>query len=145
MDPITGLPDRDELTETLSEMLTERERPALFAVSIDGYLALAADHPIEAEVAMREIGSRLSRLVRANDMLAVLSSGVFALAGPGVETADNDVLLDRIRGVFALPVEIGGDAVSFPITVGIAASASGVGAADMILAAESDLQHQLGT
>jgi GGDEF domain-containing protein len=145
MDPITGLPDRGELTETLSEMLKERERPALFAVSIDGFGGLAAQHPIDAEVAVREIGSRLSRLVRANDMLAVLSPGVFALAGPGVETADAEVLLDRIRGVFALPVEVGGDALSFPITVGVAPSHREVGAVEMIEAAESDLARQLGS
>lgn len=144
MDPMTGLPDRRELTSALREMLGGREDPALFAVSVDGYSALLADRPSEAEAAVREVVARLSRLVRADDVLAVLSPGVFALAGPGVEVADTSVMLDRIRGAFAMPVEVGGDVVSFPVTVGVAHAAGSGAATDMILAAEADLRRRLG-
>jgi GGDEF domain-containing protein len=140
MDPVTGLPDRTNLTDTLAEMITDGERPALFAVSMDGYATLVDEQRGAAEAAMREVGSRLSRLVRANDLLAVLGPGRFALAGPGVEEADAEVVLDRIRGVFALPLEVGGDVVSFPVTVGTAAYQVGRSAQEMVTAAEEALQ-----
>ncbi len=143
MDPITGLPDRSQLVSTLTEMLAESEKPALFAVSIDGYDSFAGQDPTSAEAAMREVGSRLSRLVRSNDVLGVLAPGVFALAGPGVEAADTEVLLERIRGVFAMPVEVGGSVVSFPITVGVAHHDPAVDAAAMVVAAEEDLSRHL--
>ncbi len=139
MDPVTGLPDRARLTDTLAEMISEGEKPALFAVSMDGYAALAEQQPAEAEAALREVGSRLSKLVRSNDVLAVLYSGVFALAGPGVEEADTEVVLDRIRGVFAMPLEIGGEVVSFPVTIGIAPFVDRASAEDMVSVAEADL------
>ncbi len=144
MDAITGLPDRRELVATLSEMLHEREHPTLFAVAIDGYRDLESTRGDDAKSALREVGSRLSLLVRSNDMLAVLSPGVFAFAGSGVEVTDTKVVLDRIRGVFAMPVDVGGDAVSFPITVGIAHSGPATTAGEMIDSAESDLRRQLG-
>lgn len=143
MDPIPGLPERSKLMETLEEMLTGREHPAVFAVSIDGYPALARSRPEAAEGAMREVARRLSGLVRSNDVLAVLAPGVFALAGSGVESADTEVVLERIRGVFAMPVEVADEAVSFPITVGIAHSSPEVTAEDLVDAAEADLRRQL--
>lgn len=144
IDPLTGLPDRRELTAALREMLGGNESPALFAVSVDGYSALVAERPAEADVAIREVVARLSRLVRADDVLAVLAPGVFALAGPGVEGGDTDVVVERIRGAFAMPVDVGGESVSFPVTVGVAHSADGAVATDMILAAEADLGRRLG-
>jgi len=144
MDPATGLPDRRELIATVDEMLTEVERPALFAVAVSGYGPLAEANPAEAEEAMREAARRLGRFVRANDLLAVLAPGVFALAGPGVEHTDVDVLLERVRGVFALPVELGDHVVSFPVTIGIAHPVAGVRAEDMVAEAEADLRRRQG-
>ena len=61
-----------------------------------------------------------------------------------MEVEDTAVMLDRIRGAFAMPVEIGDDVVSFPVTVGVAHTAEGGAATDMILAAEADLRRRLG-
>ncbi|MGI9578091.1 MAG: GGDEF domain-containing protein [Microthrixaceae bacterium] len=144
MDPVTGLPDRTKLMETLVEMISEGEKPALFAVAMDGYDDLAAEQPAGAEAAMREVGNRLSKLVRSNDVLAVLGPGLFALAGPGVEEADAEVVLDRVRGVFAMPVEVGGEVVSFPVTVGIAPYVANTSADEVIVFAEADLSRRRG-
>lgn len=142
MDPVTGLPDRITLTTTLTEMITKGEEPALFAVAMDGYDELAGQQPAGAEAAMREVGTRLSKLVRSNDVLAVLGPGLFALAGPGVEEADTEVVLDRIRGVFAMPVEVGGEVVSFPVTIGIAPYVHNASADEVVVVAEADLSRR---
>ena len=144
MDPVTGLPDRAKLIGTLAAMISEGEKPALFAVAMDGYAELADSHNAEAQAALREVGTRLSRLVRSNDVLAVLAPGLFALAGPGVEDADAEVVLERIRGVFAMPVEVGGEVVSFPVTVGIAPYSHLTSAEEMVAVAEADLSRKSG-
>ena len=143
MDSTTGLPDRAELVVTLEEMLAEDERPSLFVVAVTGFAELSAAGPVEAAAAMREVARLLGRLVRATDVLAVLGGGVFALASPGVEHSDLDVLLERVRGVFALPVQVGPHAVSLPVTVGTALPVAGSTAHSMIGEAEADLRRRL--
>lgn len=143
MDPTTGLPDRHELTASVAEMLAGKERPALFAVSVDGYGSLSDEGPAEAASALREVADRLHRLVRSNDVLGVLSPGVFALAGPGVERTDEAVLRERLRGVFALPVAVGDTVVSLPVTVGVAHHCAGVSAEGLVAEAEADLERRL--
>jgi GGDEF domain-containing protein len=138
-----GLPERGDLLRALDEMLTNDERPALFLVAVHGLEGLALRHGEEAVAAMREIVGRLGRLTRSNDQLAVLSNGVFALAGPGIERTDTAVLIDRLRGVFALPVEVGEQLVSFPVTAGIAHHVDGIDSARLLAEAEADLDRRL--
>lgn len=143
MDPATGLPGRTELVERLAAMLAAGGQPALFAVAIHGYEALTDRHTADADAAIREVTERLGRIVRSSDLLALLSPGVFALAGPGVERTDTDVLFERVQGAFALPVQVGSDAVSFPVTAGIAHPGVGVGAEMLVAEAEADLRRRL--
>lgn len=143
MDPTTGLPDRDEIVRAVEEMIADGERPVVFAVAVGGYDTLADAGPDEAAAALREVASRLGRLVRASDVLSMVGPGVFCLAGSGVQRPDVSALLDRIRGVFALPVQVGPHAVSFPVTVGIAHPVVGIGAEAMLAEAEADLRRRL--
>jgi GGDEF domain-containing protein len=143
MDPATGLPGRSELVERLSAMLADDVSPALFAVAIHGYAELAESHTAEADAAMREVTARLGRLVRASDVLAVLSPGVFALAGPGVGHTDTAILIERVQGAFALPVQVGPEAVSFPVTAGIAHPSVGIDGDSLVAEAEADLHRRL--
>jgi hypothetical protein len=76
-------------------------------------------------------------------MLAVLAPGIFVLVSPGVEPSDRPILLDRVQGAFALPVVVGGDSVSFPVTVGVAHGAHGMNAPGVLSDAESDLRRRL--
>ena len=70
---------------------------------------------------------------------------MFALAGTGVEAGDADVVMDRVRGVFALPVEIGAEVFSLSINVGFAPAARGMNGAELVALAETDLLRRSGT
>lgn len=142
MDSTAGLPDRPLLLENLAEMIAAGESPGVFAISIDGFEDLPGGEGNAGERAMAELAKRLSRLVRSNDLLAVLSPGVFALAGAGVAEIDAAVVRDRIRGVFAMPVEVGGELVSLPVTMGVAHSSEADSARELVTLAESDLRGE---
>lgn len=141
MDSTAGLPDRPVLLENLAEMIAAGESPGVFAISIDGFGDLPGSNADAGERAMAELAGRLSRLVRSNDVLAILSPGVFALAGAGVEQIDAAVVRERIRGVFAMPVELEGELVSLPVTMGVAHSTEATTARDLVTRAERDLEH----
>lgn len=123
-------------------MIAAGESPGVFAISIDGFQDLPGSDVDAGERAMAELAGRLSRLVRSNDVLAVLSPGVFALAGAGVEQIDAAVVLERIRGVFAMPVEVEGELVSLPVTMGVAHSSEATSARELVALAERDLQDK---
>lgn len=143
MDPLTGLPARGRLVSAIDEMITNGDEPSVFIVAVDGFEDTQLDDP-DTATALREVASRLSRLVRSNDMLASPAPGVFALVGNGVESGDADVVMDRVRGVFAMPVEIGADVVSLAITVGFAPSARGLSGTELVQVAETDLRRRRG-
>lgn len=142
MDSPTGLPDRPLLLENLDEMIAAGEAPGVFAIAIDGFDELPGEGVDAPERAMAELAGRLSRLVRSNDVLAVLAPGVFALAGAGVQQVAADVVLERIRGVFAMPVDLDGELVSLPVTVGVSHCAEGASARQLVDLAERDLRDK---
>lgn len=144
MDFSESLPDRASLLSSISEMIAAGESPAVFAISIDGFGILSGIEPDAGPRIMEELAGRLTRLIRSNDVLSVIGPGVFVLAGAGMEQVDGDVVLERIRGVFAMPVELDSEIVSLPVTIGIAhfdgsASAS---AEDLVARAERDLHSK---
>jgi GGDEF domain-containing protein len=143
VDPATGLPGRDAVIDRLDELLGGGRRPAVFVVAIHGYPELAETERGAADAVARELAGRLSLLVRHSDLLAVIAPGIFVLVSPGVEPSDGSILLDRVQGAFALPVAVGGDSVSFPVTVGVAHGAHGMNAPGVLAEAESDLRKRL--
>jgi GGDEF domain-containing protein len=143
VDPATGLPGRDEVIDRLDELLGGGRRPAVFVVAIHGFPELTETERGVAEAVARELAGRLSLLVRHSDLLAVLSPGVFALVSAGVEPSDGTILLERVQGAFALPVVVGAETVSFPVTVGVAHGAHGMNAPGVLSDAESDLRRRL--
>lgn len=140
MDSSAGLPGRPVLLESLTEMIEAGDSPGVFAISIDGFDDLPGGSGEAGARAMVELAGRLSRLVRSNDVLAVLAPGIFALAGAGVEQMDAAVVLERIRGVFAMPIEVDGELVSLSVTMGVAHFDEANSARELVALAERHLR-----
>ncbi|MEZ5239128.1 MAG: GGDEF domain-containing protein [Microthrixaceae bacterium] len=138
-DPPIGLPDRSGLLAGLEELIAADASPVVFAISVDGFAEMLDGDGDPVDGLELELGARLSRLVRSNDVLASLGPGLFALGGGGIEEVDAAQLLDRVRGVFAVPIEVDGDFVSLPVTVGVAHFAPKMTGRALLEAAESDL------
>lgn len=137
------LPDRMQLVTAADALLIAGDLPAIFTVAINGYGDLLADKGPAAELAVLEVADRLRMITRDDDVLALVSPGVFAFMGNAIEPVDASVIHQRIQAGFALPVELGDSAVSFPVTVGVAYAAAGTTGAGLLAHAEADLRERL--
>ena len=80
----TGLPNRQQLIEHMSQLLALRGREpapmALLVVRLEGFVTAEAAHGLEAaRVLRRKVAVRLRAAVRASDVVAALAPDSFAL------------------------------------------------------------------
>jgi len=122
----TGLPNRQQLIEHMSQILALREREpkpvSVLVFRIDGLQGVEAGHGHEsANVVRRKIAVRLRAGVRASDVVASLGSDVFAVLLPSTE-APTDAQRVIIKLVQALrePFLIAGVAAPISAHVGLA-------------------------
>jgi hypothetical protein len=136
------LPDRIQLVTAVDALLSEGDLPAIFTVAINGYSDVLDDGP-GASQALVEIADRLRMITRDDDVLALIAPGVFAFMGNAIEPVDASVIQQRLQGGFAMPVDLGDDVVSFPVTVGVAYAEHGITGARLLADAEADLRARM--
>ena len=124
-DSLTGLSNRRHLLERLSAAIAEAEsgggQLALLLIDLDGFKELndTLGHYAGDEV-LRQIGPRLSALLRREDTLARLGGDEFAVAlSPGDEASASVAAL-RLRTALERLFEVGDIAVHVDASVGIA-------------------------
>ncbi len=124
------LPDRSGVLRHVDALVSARPatvahgrvsdaRPAVCVVIVEGYQVLAERDPTGTEAAMGEVVRRIDRLVRANDLLGTLGPGRFALVAH-ISPAVAGALAVRIAGAVAMPLDLAGESLSLPVTVGMA-------------------------
>jgi GGDEF domain-containing protein len=153
------LPGRDTLTERLDALiarwadasgrrapapsgsthLPEPAPPAVYALGIDSYVELDRQDPAVAREAMSEVVRRLDRLVRSSDVLGVLRPGCLGLAAASVAPSTAGVIMERMTGAVAMPLDLAGETVSLSVTIGVAFAFDGASASELVAAAEEDL------
>ena len=156
-----GLPGRDNLTERLDHLiatwtdaagrrqpgapgaahLPEPAPPAIYAIGVDSYDELAASDDALARYAMAEVTRRLDRLVRSSDVLGVLAPGRFGLAAASVAPSTAGVIMERMTGAVAMPLDLASETVSLSVTIGVAFAFAGASADELVAAAETDLDR----
>ncbi|MHB1138558.1 MAG: diguanylate cyclase domain-containing protein [Microthrixaceae bacterium] len=156
-----GLPGRDILTERLDQLITtwtdaagrrqpaargsgylpEPAPPAIYAIGIDSYRDLSVADEALARHAMAEVTRRLDRLVRSSDVLGVLAPGRFGLAAASVAPSTAGVIMERMTGAVAMPLDLAAETVSLSVTIGVAFAFDGATAQDLVTAAEMDLDR----
>src|SRR5215211_883866 len=124
-DDLTGLGNRRYLVERLDAAIAacreERRELALLLVDLDGFKELndTLGHHAGDQV-LRQIGPRLSTLLRAEDTLARLGGDEFAVVlTPGDESSASAAGL-RLRAALERSFEVGGIRVHIDASVGIA-------------------------
>lgn len=131
-DPLTGLANRGLLRIRLDSALARR--PELVASLQVGVLYLAVDqlpvindsygHDAGDEVLLT-IGHRLRSEVRAQDTVARLGGGAFAVVAPRLGAAALDALRSRVAAALGQPHLIHGHLVPVPVRVGAHLAALG--------------------
>jgi diguanylate cyclase (GGDEF)-like protein len=122
----TGLPNRQQLIEHMSQLLALREREpkpvSVLALRIEGLQGVESGHGVEsANVVRRKIAVRLRAGVRASDVVASLGGDVFAVLLPSTESAtDVEYVVQKLLRSLREPFKIAGSEVPITAHVGVA-------------------------
>jgi len=122
----TGLPNRQQLIEHMSQILALREREpkpvSVLVFRIDGLQGVEAGHGHEAvNVVRRKVAVRLRAGVRSSDVVASLGADVFAVLLPSTESpADAQHVVDKLLRSVREPFKVAGTDVPISAHVGVA-------------------------
>jgi diguanylate cyclase (GGDEF)-like protein len=122
----TGLPNRQQLIEHMSQILALREREpkpvSVLVFRIEGLQGVEAGHGHEsANVVRRKVAVRLRAGVRSSDVVASLGADVFAVLLPSTEApTDAQHVITKLMHSLREPFKIAGSAVPISTHVGLA-------------------------
>jgi diguanylate cyclase (GGDEF)-like protein len=125
-DLMTGLPNRQQFVEHMSQLIALRERENatanLLVLRMDGLSGIEAGHGLEsANVVRRKIAVRLRANLRASDVVASLGADVFAVLLPSTETLpDVQRVVIKLMRALREPFNVAGSAVGVTAHVGAA-------------------------
>jgi diguanylate cyclase (GGDEF)-like protein/PAS domain S-box-containing protein len=102
-DGLTGLANRLAFQEALDNLIQGTQPFAIFMIDLDGFKAVNDRLGHEAgDAVLTEVGRRLKRILRANDVVARLGGDEFAVLLPGIHAAETargpaQLLIDLIN------------------------------------------------
>jgi diguanylate cyclase (GGDEF)-like protein/PAS domain S-box-containing protein len=125
-DPLTGLPNRRALAETLERTIARSQRSgmplAVLALDLDGFKAIndRYGHPA-GDATLLEVSDRLRRIIRRSDFVARLGGDEFAviaseLSGP----APVSRLARRIGAALSTPIALREAVAEVAVSIGVA-------------------------
>ena len=123
-DVLTGLPNRAGFRERLRQLLERAgssTKLAVVALDLDRFKVLneSLGHDVADEVLV-QLGDRIRRQLRADDLLGRVGSDEFALAFE-IETADTaTTVANKIQSSIAIPLHVGEQELVLSASIGIA-------------------------
>ena len=123
-DELTGLANRRALLERAQRVVTAatRERPAaLLLLDLDGFKEIndSLGHSAGDDL-LRQIGPRLRRSLRADDVLARLGGDEFAVLMPAAEPAEARALAERLHELLLAPFTVADVRLHVGVSIGVA-------------------------
>ncbi|MGY1683421.1 putative bifunctional diguanylate cyclase/phosphodiesterase [Geodermatophilus sp. SYSU D01176] len=123
-DELTGLANRRALIEWAQDMVeaSTAGRPgALLLLDLDGFKEVndSLGHAAGDDL-LRQVGPRLQRALRGDDVLARLGGDEFAVLLPDTGAAQAQILAERLRDLLLEPFTVGGTRLHVGVSVGVA-------------------------
>ncbi len=141
LDQLTGLPNRRVLDPTLNTARSGAGNGSSFALlllDLDGFKEVndTLGHGCGDEL-LRQMATRLRRVVRGDETLVRLGGDEFAVVLPGVGTEDAAMQVgERMHGALAKPFEIAGHQVAVKASIGVVSSDGRVDGAELLRLAD---------
>lgn len=136
-DPLTGLPNRTLLVERLEAALAAHGRALVAVVSLDldrFTLVNATLGPQGADRVLVQVARRLVRQLEPGTLLARTGDDSFTVLLDGLtDTAQPELLAERLLAGFAEPFSIGEREVALSASAGVSVAAPGAARADDLL------------
>jgi diguanylate cyclase (GGDEF)-like protein len=137
-DALTGLPNRALLLQTAARALDGAngdQELALLVVDLDRFRDVNDTlGRAQGDAVLKEVAARLTRSVRATDLVARIESDRFGVLLPDLaRSGDAALAADKILGELSQQMEVAGAALSVDATVGIACAPSHAQEADLLL------------
>jgi diguanylate cyclase (GGDEF)-like protein len=136
-DPLTGLPNRTRLLQAIERALNgaNDQELALLVVDLDRFRDVNDTLGREqGDAVLREVAARLTRSVRATDLVARVESDRFGVLLPDLARSNDAALAaDNILHALSQQMEVAGAALSVDATVGIGCAPSHAQEADLLL------------
>jgi diguanylate cyclase (GGDEF)-like protein/PAS domain S-box-containing protein len=123
-DPLTGLANRllfqDRLWHALERGHRERTPTCVMIIDLDGFKKINDElgHPM-GDLVLVSFAERLRSVLRASDTAARLGGDEFSIVCENTETADAEVLAERLRTTITEPLVVGDQAIPVGISIGI--------------------------
>jgi diguanylate cyclase (GGDEF)-like protein/PAS domain S-box-containing protein len=124
-DPLTGLPNRDLLSENLRRSLARARRlgsgVAVLFLDLDGFKSVndQMGHAVGDEL-LKALGQRLESAARGGDMVARLGGDEFVMVVEGIHGVEQaEAATDRFLEEVHRPVVIGGARISLAASIGL--------------------------
>lgn len=151
-DPLTGLPNRVNLTERLEAMLQNLQsgstKCAILNIGLDGFKAIndSLGHAVGDEL-LREVGRRLTEQFRRADITARMGGDEFVVAISDVaQTLEVERIVQAVERVQQTlskqPIVAGGQALTVTACIGVAIFPDdGADAMELLRSADNALSH----
>jgi diguanylate cyclase (GGDEF)-like protein/PAS domain S-box-containing protein len=142
-DPLTGLPNRDLLSENLRRSLARARRQgseiAVLFLDLDGFKSVndRLGHAVGDEL-LKALADRLGSAARGGDMVARLGGDEFVMVVEDVRSTDEaEAVAGRFLDEVRRPVVIGGERISLDASIGLVVAEANDVPGDILRRADS--------
>ena len=124
-DPLTGLPNRAQLTETLGRWLREDRSLAVLFLDLDRFKVVndSLGHHVGDRL-LQAVAARLRMVVHDHDLVARIGGDEFVVVSRGAARNEAVAVAARICDTLDEPIEVDGHELSARTSIGVAVSST---------------------